>query len=142
MNRPDPVHKVLRCSAVFLAVLLLTACASAPRDEGQVLIERAQERWDALIAGDLETAYGFFSPGYRSAHSLIDFGVSMRTRRVMWTSAEYVEHQCEEARCIVTFDVGFRVHHPVPGLKVYDSSEKQRETWIRTEGQWWYLPSK
>ena len=126
----------------MLAALLLAACATAPQSDGDIVAERAQARWDALLAGDLEEAYAFYSPGYRSTTSVIDFGVSIRTRRVMWTSAEYLEHQCEEKRCTVIFNIGFRVHRPVPGLDAWDGTDRVEESWVKTDGQWWYLPNK
>jgi hypothetical protein len=124
-----------------LVLLTLAACAAtAPKTDP--VVERAQARWNAVIAGDLETAYSYFSPGYRSTTSLIDYGVTIRTRPVKWTSAAYKDHTCEESRCTVRFDIGFRVQKPVPGVNVYDGSEVVEDTWVRTEGQWWYLPVK
>lgn len=128
--------------ALLLAVsaLLLAACAATPKTDP--VVERAQARWNALVAGDLETAYTYFSPGYRSTTSLIDYGVTMRTRRVKWTSAAYKDHSCEGNRCIVRFDIGFQVPRPVPGLKAWDGKDVVEDTWVQTEGQWWYLPVK
>ena len=123
-----------------LAVLALSACATTPGGDDKRVVDRAQARWDAVISGDLETAYTYYSPGYRSAASVIDYAVEMRTRRVAYTSAKYVSHECEEARCTVKFHVGFRVPAPVPGMTVFDSKQMVDDTWIRTDGKWWYLP--
>ena len=127
---------------LLAASVLLSACAMTPASDDERVVERAQQRWDAVIAGDLETAYEFFSPGYRSTHSLIDFGVAERMRRVKRNSAEYVEHTCEESRCLVKFRVGFTVYQPVPGMPKYDSKSMVEDTWIKTNGEWWYLPKK
>ena len=126
----------------ILAVFALTACAVNPASQEQKVLDRAQARWDAVIAGDFETAYDFYSPGYRSGTSLIDYIVEMRTRRVAYTSAEYVSHECEEARCTVKFHVGFRIPAPVPGMTVFDSNQMIDDIWIRNDGKWWYLPKK
>ena len=128
-------------AAIFLAVFL-SGCAITPQSEEDYVLERAQSRWDAIIAGDIETAYQYYSPGYRSTHSMIDLGVSQRVRRVKQTSAEYLTHSCEESRCTVLFSVGFRVVEPVPGMSVYTSSSSIEDTWIKTNGEWWYLPKK
>ena len=125
-----------------LAVLLLGGCALNPASQEQRVVDRAQARWDAITTGDLETAYTYYSPGYRSTMSVIDFAVEIRTRRVAYTSAKYVSHQCEEARCTIKFLVGFRVPAPVPGMTVFDSTQQIEDTWIKTEGKWWYLPEK
>jgi hypothetical protein len=119
--------------------LLLSACA-ATRPAEHPVVERSEARWNALIAGDLETAYTFYTPGYRSATSLIDFGVEMRTKRVRWTSAEYLKHECDEDRCTVYFKLGFQVRGALPGISVFNSFDYVEDTWIRTRGQWWYLP--
>jgi hypothetical protein len=129
-----------RLLAVF-AVLLLAGCAVNPAAQEQKVLDRAQARWDAVIAGDLESAYTYYSPGYRSATSVIDFAVEMRTRRVRYTSAKYVSHECGEARCTVKFLVGFRIPAPVPGMTVFDSTQLIEDTWVRTDGKWWYLPN-
>jgi hypothetical protein len=123
------------------AVLALAACAT-PGTQTHPVVERAEARWAALTTGDLETAYTYYSPGYRSSTSLIDFGVAMRSRDVKWSSAAYKDHQCEESRCTVSFDVSYRVPRPVPGLKVWESTAVIRDTWVKVDGQWWYLPEK
>ena len=137
------VSKSFKLTCQFVAsiiVLSLSACASNPSNKDDDVIERAQERRDLLITGELEEAYTYYSPGYRSTHSLIDFGVQERTRRVQQTSAKYLSHQCEETRCIVIFEMGFRIATPVPGMTYYDGTNKVEDTWIKTNGQWWYLP--
>ncbi len=134
-----PFRLLAQCLVVATA-LTLAACATAPKTDP--VVARAQARWDALVAGDLETAYTYYSPGYRSSTSLIDFGVEMRTRKVRWTTATYKSHECDGDRCEVHFDVAFRVPRPVPGLSVYDGTDEVEDTWIRSDGQWWYLPKK
>lgn len=124
-----------------LVLLGLAACATTGTGEDRV-VERAQARWQALLNGDLDTAYSYYSPGYRATKSRTDFEVELRLKRVKWTSATYREHQCEENRCIVTFDVGYRVARPVPGLDVWDGKSVVRDTWVRSNGEWWFVPDK
>ena len=129
--------------ATMLGALFISGCASqatAPESTRDSVEVRAQARWDAVLAGDFETAYSYYSPGYRSGTSAVNLGVSITMRRVRWISAEYQEHDCTENACTVKFQVGYTVYQPVPGLKQYDGSNFQDENWIRTEGQWWYLP--
>ena len=128
--------------ALMLAGVFLTACATAPESTGNSIAERAQDRWDALLAGDFATAYGFYSPGYRSSTSMFDLAFEIRSRRVRWTSAHYKEHSCAENSCTIVFDVGFRVNMPVPGVNKWDGSDVLEEKWVKTDGQWWYLPKK
>jgi hypothetical protein len=130
---------------MMLGAVLFSGCASQatePESKQDSIAVRAQARWDALLAGDFETAYSYYSPGYRSSNSAVDLGISIRLRRVHWTSAEYQEHDCTETACSVKFQVGYTVNQPVPGLKKYDGSNFVDEKWVKTEGQWWYLPKK
>ena len=127
----------------ILIVSLLSACATSGSRPGEEKVEdRAQERWDALFAGDIETAYGYFSPGYRSSVSLIDYGVELRMRRVQWTSATYQEHSCQNKTCDVKFKVGYKIVRALPGVPTFESQSAVDERWIQTDGQWWYLPQK
>ena len=140
MNRIYAHVKTINRVLAALALVSLTACATQPRSQDDYVIERAQERREFQFAGDLETVYTYFSPGYRSTHSLIDFGVQERTRRVQYTSVEYVSHECEASRCIVTLELGYRIGAPVPGVSTFEGTSMVEETWINTNGEWWYLP--
>ncbi len=136
-----PGKTALLC-ALMLAGLFLSACATAPESAGNSIAERAQDRWDALLAGNFETAYGFYSPGYRSSTSMFDLAFEIRSRRVRWTSAQYKEHRCAENSCTVLFDVGYTVNIPVPGVNKWDGKDVLEEKWVKTDGQWWFLPKK
>lgn len=130
------------CSIVMLAALSACAATSTAPDTDTIIRERAEARWEALLAGDLETAYTYLSPGYRSTTSVVNYGISVATRRVHWTSAEYLQHECEEPRCLVKFRIGFKVMQPVPGMSEFESGNVRDETWIKSDGQWWYLPER
>ena len=145
-NRPElaiTAHGLLLALLGVLIFSLLSACVtSESRPEKEKIENRAQARWDALLSGDLETAYGYFSPGYRSSVSLIDYGVELRMRRVHWTSATYKEHSCENKTCDVKFLVGYKIVRALPGVPTFESQSTVDERWIQTDGQWWYLPQK
>ena len=140
MNRIYSHTRIVGVLLMALVVISLAACATQPQTQDDYIVERAQERRDLLLAGELEDAYTFFSPGYRSTHSLIDFAVQERTRRIQYLSAKYLSHECEESRCLVTFELGYRVAAPVPGVSYFDGTSKVEETWVKTNGEWWYLP--
>jgi hypothetical protein len=138
---PRPHWLTPRLLLLALWLLTLSACATL-EPQTEAVVERAQAHWDAVLAGDLETAYTYYSPGFRSSHSLIDYGVAMRTRRVNWTAATYKDHECEESRCTVRFDGVYRVIKPVPGLSEWESKALIEDTWVKVDGEWWYLPEK
>jgi hypothetical protein len=133
-----PVVTVL----ILLAVMLLSACATTTASREDVIKERAQARWDALLSRDYASAYALHSPGYRSAATVVDFEISMRTRRIRYTSAEYLEQNCVENTCTVRFRVGYQVNSPVPGVNVWNGFDVITDQWVKVDGEWWYLPDK
>ena len=129
----------LRFLAALLGALLLGACATTGGSTNAVEA-RAQSRWDAILSNDLDTAYQFYSPGYRTATSRVDFEIAMRLRRIQWTAADVLESSCEADLCKITTLVSYEITKPLPGVPVWKSKQKVTERWVRTEGQWWYVP--
>jgi hypothetical protein len=139
----------LGMSVFALSVMLvLSACATTNSNSdtaptsNDVASDRAQLRWDSIFARDYDTAYSLYTPGYRSSTSRVDFEISIRLRRVKWTSAENLGQECSENRCVITFNLGYTVDKPVPGLDSFDGSNVIDETWIKSDGEWWYVPPK
>ena len=128
---------------ILLSIMLLSACATtAPDTSDDVVVQRAQARWDALLSRDYAGAYAFYSPGYRSTVSVVDFEIHFRMRRIRYSSAEYLDLSCEENTCMVRFNLGYRVNSPVPGVKVWDGYDVVEEQWVKTGDEWWYLPQE
>ena len=125
---------------------MLAACATTttgqPPTEDDIVVQRAKARWEALLSGDYETAYTYYSPGYRSTMSVVDFTIGQRLRRVAWTSAEYKEHNCEASVCKVKFNAGYKVNNPVPGVDVFEDVTVVENTWIKSDGAWWFVPKE
>lgn len=134
------VIRICRILTTGGLVVLLTACA-AGKPSASGVEARAQARWDALLAEDYDTAYSFYSPGYRSSHSRVDFEIDMRTRKVRWVSAKVTGSSCKAEACTVETSVNYRVVKPVPGISEWKNSEKGKEQWVKTDREWWYLPN-
>ena len=150
-EEPDMPNKTTRngwnfrrsARALMLVALAAVAasCATSPTQKDPML-ERAQARWDAIIARDYDAAYALYSPGYRSATTRTDFEIELRSRRITWRSAIYRDHSCEGQVCTVTFDVKYLAPRPVPGLDKWEGKSAIDDTWIRASGEWWYVPPK
>ena len=151
MNNNEPIRRrddlwaplapgASRAAVLLAAVLLLGACAAVTPGEEDPVVERAQERWEAIVARDYDAAYALYSPGYRSKTSRTDFEIELRSRRIAWTNATYREHRCDGSVCTVTFDIEYVAPRPVPGLDKWDGKSSSEDTWIKTSGEWWYVP--
>jgi len=134
-------HSRARVAVAVLVVLLLAGCASTPQHMDP-LARRAQARWDAMIEKRFDEAYVYYSPGYRSTHSLNDFIVDMSTKRVRWQSASYRDKSCDKDSCKVRVDLDFTVNKPAPGVSNYEGKSVVEETWVKLAGEWWYVPEK
>jgi len=139
--------KLVKKSPVMLKItgliitLFLGACAGVAV-QPESLGDRAQARWDALLAQDFEKAYSYLSPGYRSSVSSRDFEIGFLLRRVGYTSAEYIDSECQNDACDVSMKIGYMIIAPLRGVNVWNSKTTIEEKWIRIDNQWWHLPKK
>jgi hypothetical protein len=131
--------RLARLAALVCFSMLLSSCASNAVKTDTVG-QRAQERWDKVLSGDLAGAYEYLSPGYRSSVSSLAYQRSMLTRAVQWTTAEYRKSECDDSTCDVTVQVGFSVRGALPGVKSYDGEKDVHESWVRIDGIWYYVP--
>jgi len=111
--------------------------AQAPQD---LVKARAEQRWQAMVAGEYEKAYEFLSPGFRSRVSAKEFRGRFEGR-TEWTGADIQGVECEDDLCVATVVARFRFlgAHPFPP---YDGETAEKENWIRSEGQWWHVPRR
>lgn len=142
----------VRGLALSAAAIMLAACAttaSTQRDSGStavaeasddVLMVRAKQRWDLLIAGKTLEAWEYLSPGYRSTRDAARYAEDMRNRPARWLSAGVDRAECqEEDACVVVVKVQFEA--PVPGQGGGAQAEGWvRENWLRLDGTWYHVP--
>ncbi|MEO8132721.1 MAG: hypothetical protein ABI831_01900 [Betaproteobacteria bacterium] len=121
--------------------LMISACATAPGGhvasgyagksmEDQVT-ERASKRWQALIRGDLDTAYGFFSAATKATYSIELYRVKMRPG--IWREAKVDTVKCADSVCEVT--VVLTVDH----ARIKGIITPVTERWIIQDGLAWYV---
>ena len=123
------------------AALVLAACASAPRDHSvdgyagksleEQVKERAAKRWEALIRGDLETAYGYFSKATRETYPIELYRTKMRPGR--WRDAKVDSVKCTDGLCEVVVTVTID-HTRLKGIVT-----PVAERWIVQDGVAWYV---
>jgi hypothetical protein len=119
---------------------MLAGCATVAPTTDDIIAERAQARWDAVLAKDYATAYTYYSPGFRSKVSVTDLEIKLRLQRVRWVTAKYKDHTCSEDTCTVHVNITYQVNTPVPGVNTWSGFDLIEEQWVKTGGEWWYIP--
>jgi hypothetical protein len=126
------VSKACRLAGVFLgAALVVSACASLDsRPASEVVKERAQARWDALVKGDNAKTYEYLSPTARKTLKVEDYLSNMRTG--FWKAVTVDKVACGSADvCEVSVTVEYE-------HKMGRTKTPLQETWIREGSNWWY----
>jgi len=129
--------KIRNLCWIFGMTFALAAC-SEPRPPEEIVSERAQARWDALVARDYEKAWEYYSPGFRAENSADLFAAEISRRPVKWTAAEVLESQCAVKRCEVTTEVTYTVPRAPGQLADMGGRRDLTETWIEIDADWWY----
>ena len=131
--------------AIVLTVLL-AACASAPepvpepKTPQEALRERVEAYYQALIAKDYKGAYAFFTPGYRTTWSVTDH-YQIHPIIGTWLSAEVLSVDCvNEQVCDVVVRTSFRFKEEVEPLGGQEIPMDLKHRWLKTDGDWYYLP--
>jgi len=146
MNRP-------RFTLVFLSLLLLCGAplaaepaAAAPESAPAKLDPKSPEgravaRWEAVIAGKYEDAYGYLSPGVQSAKPKAAWVKEISERPVRWTKARFFDKACDsETACLVRLEVHFTA--PLQGAPggMLSSPSFLTEHWIKVKRRWYFVP--
>ena len=125
----------------MIAISLLVACAPAP-EPAEIVIEKAQARWDALVERDFAVAYEYTTPGFRERTQVEDYRLDMMRRPLRWESAQVQQVECEEMRCSVEILVGYRVPVGPTGIRNMQNQRPVRENWIEVDGDWWFVATE
>jgi hypothetical protein len=123
------------------AAIVVAGCATAPGIHTQSAYagkpiedqvrDRAAKRWQALIAGDLDAAYGFFSPATKATYPIELYRVKMRPG--MWRDAKVEMVKCADQVCDVTVVLTLD-HSRLKGIVT-----PVAERWIVQDGLAWYV---
>ena len=127
-----------RCGLLAVAALALAGCAAlTPRTPEEIVAQRVEERWDALIKGDFPKAWTYTPASYRARVKQDDYRDQFG-RGGRWTAATVKSVECAAERC--TANVSLTARLLVPGLQNQLTTGVVPEVWVREDGQWWYLP--
>ena len=135
---------LIRIAAVALAAAFLSACAAggATSRQAQTASERANERWQAVIAGDHARAYDYLTPGMRSTKSREDYVAEAVIKPVRYLAAKPFDESCETDACTVNLELLYEVTIPMAGAGTQRLPAYLDERWIRLDGRWYFLPDE
>jgi hypothetical protein len=106
-----------------------TLVSSAGPAEKKVA-ERAQARWEALLQGEFNSAYGYISPAGRSKLQARDYRIRVSIGHIR--RAEVKGASCTSEVC----QVRVQLDHQLEGIPL---SQEVSETWIFDQGAWWFV---
>jgi hypothetical protein len=104
---------------------------SSPEARVAAVTKRAQERWDALLKGDVRAAYAYLSPASRAVMSLERY--QTRVNPANFRSVKLEKVTCQTETCQLRFWLTFD-HRVMRGIQT-----PIEETWIVENGQVWYV---
>jgi hypothetical protein len=121
--------------AVCLLISLAGCASFGPRTPEAQVKARAQERRDAMVKGDHERVYQYFTPGYRGTVPQERY-VGSIGKAVAMVSASVESVKCETLeKCIATVKVETK---PLAVARFTGTiTSYSDETWLFEAGQWW-----
>jgi len=128
-------HRFSQCAATVLVAVsaVFAGCATVAKGPPaeEIVKDRAQARWNALVQGDVKTAYGYYTPGTRQTLSLADFAAGMKMG--FWKKVTVDKVECGSPdRC----EVSTTIEYEYRGQRVQSPS---RELWIHEGSDWWLV---
>ncbi|HET7844147.1 MAG TPA: hypothetical protein VFL14_08355 [Xanthomonadales bacterium] len=139
---------------VLAAALALSACATKPREAvpsqdvappppfPEDVSERAQERWQLLVAKNGKRAYDLLSPGVRSGMTREQYAGAVTHRPVTWLGAKVTGRKCDGDSCTVMVQLRYKAEIPQSSAGPIESVAYLEERWIRVDGEWFLVPEK
>jgi hypothetical protein len=104
--------------------------------------ERAQVRWDLLVARRADRAWDLLSPGARAAQKREEYAALFSHRPVTWLSAKVDSKKCDADSCTLKVEVRYKAEIPQSSAGPIESTAYLEERWIRVDGAWYLVPEK
>jgi hypothetical protein len=117
-----------------LCFAVAAGCASDPmrgRSDQEVIKERAQARWNAMVKSDFGTAYSYMSPSGRAI--ITKDGYATTLKEGFWTDAQVKGVTCSGPEAC---DVHLLIEYAHAGSRF---KTPLVEKWVKNDGNWWYL---
>ena len=108
---------------------------SPPEVKVAAVKERSQARWQALIKGDLNTAYTYLSPASKAATPLESYRRQIRPG--MWREVKIDSVECEAELCNVQLQLTYDIARGRTSMKGIVTPVSER--WIIEDGAAWFV---
>lgn len=139
---------IRRLILISAATALLAACgASTPERPGsklapeEAVAQRAQERWDAIIAKDYARAYEYLTPGTRATTPYEAYAKKLAASTLIWSAAQVEDVVCDEPEvCRATVYITFTLRSPPVAFQGVSTETPLNERWLQSAGEWYHLP--
>jgi hypothetical protein len=110
---------------------VLSGFAIVGMNDEKVVQQKATERWNAIVANDLRTAYELISPAGRALVSYEAYAESVR--RGFHKSARVTDVRCTSSEvCDVTLELEYERQGRRFKTPFF-------EKWVRQDSQWWLM---
>lgn len=120
-----------------VSALVLSGCASLqPRPPEQIVEARANQRWQHLIAGDVQDAYAMLTQSYRDSTPYERYRTHIANGS--WVRAKVISISCAEEVC--TARISLEAKPPLGVRYGGNIITGLDETWIHESGQWYFKP--
>lgn len=130
------VKAPLQWLSMLMLALVVSGCASMKLSTAENrLAERAEQRWQALIAGDFDQAYEYETPGYRSVYSMKAFQ-NRFGRHIRWQDVTIQSVSVSDDVAEVQVMIAFKTL--TPEGRVIEGLQPVRERWQLVGGEWWF----
>ena len=125
---------------IFISGLLVgcTGVANMGKTSAELLQERVELRWQALIKKDWNAAYQFELPAYRQTHAVSQYQAKFGST-LQWKSihidAVAVNAETDTADVRLTLVYSFSM----PGFGLTEGNSQINERWMRQDNEWWMV---
>jgi len=133
---------------IICMLLALQGCATPDyltEQQGQALLVRVEQRWDALSEYDYERAWEYATRAYREVFTsqlyAQKYGMYLQSRL---TSADIINYDSKAglATVLVTIVTRNRPDLPQPAYGAIATTSTHEEYWKRADGSWYVIVPK
>ncbi len=131
---------IVTAACLATAGFVLAGCAAfQPQTAEESVAQRAQERWDLMMANKFEQSYDYTAPSYRALKEFKAYRLGYGAAS-SWTGAKVVKVTCaSEENCNAVLEVS--VKNLTPIRSTANLATALDETWVREGGRWYVLPA-